>query len=60
MLERLRATQFGDLAPAIEDAVAERRVRLALPGSPVIARTDHHSANLVVEPETDAVTGILD
>lgn len=60
MLDRLRETRFGDLAPAIADAVAARRTRLDLPGPPVIARLDHHPANLVVDSGSRAVTGLLD
>lgn len=60
MLARLRETRFGDLAPAIEKAVTERRDRLDLSGTPVIARIDHHPENLVVDRQAGAVEGMLD
>lgn len=60
MLERLGGTRFADLVAPIRERTAEQRRRLDLSGSPVLARIDHHPANLVVDPESGAVTGVLD
>ncbi|MFC7197382.1 phosphotransferase family protein [Halosimplex aquaticum] len=60
MLERVGETRFGDLVPALDDAITERYERLDLPGRPVISRIDHHPGNLAVDRGSRSVTGLLD
>lgn len=60
MLDRLEGTRFGDLVPALDDAISERCERLDLPGRPAVARIDHHPGNLAVDRESRSVTGLLD
>lgn len=60
LLDRHSDGRFGDLTPAIRDAIETRRAGLDLSGPPVIARIDHNLGNLLVDGETRTVTGSLD
>lgn len=59
-LDRHGSTRFGGLTPRLRAAL-DRRVG-ALSGSfdPVLARVDHGLHNLLVEPPTGEVTGVVD
>lgn len=56
----LEATQFGDLAPAVRTALDARIDGLSGPFDPVVARIDQSLDNVLLDPETSAVTGLLD
>ncbi|WP_436911406.1 phosphotransferase family protein [Halosimplex marinum] len=60
MLDGLADGRFDDIVPDLRAAIDRRQRRLDLSGSPVLARIDHHPANMAVDRESRTVTGLLD
>lgn len=59
-LERHGATRFGDLTEAVGATLRERVDSLEGPFPPVLGRVDHGLHNVLLDPETGAVTGVID
>lgn len=56
----LAETQFGDLAPVVRPVLDAQIDSLSGEFEPVIARIDQSLDNVLLDPETSAVTGLLD
>ncbi|WP_264556490.1 phosphotransferase family protein [Halocatena marina] len=56
----LTETQFGDLAPVVRPVLDVQIDSLSGEFEPIIARIDQSLDNVLLDPETSAVTGLLD
>lgn len=59
-LVRHANTRFGDLTPRVRTALRDRLDALSGPFRPVIGRIDHGFHNLVVDPATGEIAGMID
>jgi|GEM_PF-803254 len=59
-LERHVSTRFEDMTEEIRSIVLERIESMEGPFRPVLGRIDHGLHNLLLEPETGAITGMID
>lgn len=59
-LDKLRTTEFSDLAPLLREWMADRIYDLKGPISPVVARIDHGIHNLLIEPHSGDIRALLD
>lgn len=59
-LDRHADSRFADLTPELERWIGAGIDALDGPFDPVLGRNDHGLHNLLVDPETDGVTGVLD
>lgn len=56
----LEETRFGDLAPSVRPVLEDGIEALTGPFEPVIGRIDQSLDNVIVDPESTAVRGLLD
>ncbi|WP_247730686.1 phosphotransferase family protein [Halovivax limisalsi] len=59
-LERHESTRFGDLTGEIRPTIRDRLESLDGPFDPVLGRIDHGLHNVLLDPETGALTGVID
>lgn len=60
ILTQLDETRFGDLCPMVRPVLDTQIERLSGEFDPVVTRIDHSLDNVLLDPETSAVTGLLD
>lgn len=59
-LSRIESTQFGDLTDDVRPVLEELIDRMDDSYLPVIGRVDHGLHNLLIEPDTGEITGVID
>lgn len=59
-LARLEHTRFADMAGEIRPVLLDRIASLEGPFEPVLGRIDHDLQNLLMDPDTGTITGMID
>jgi len=59
-LEHHRETRFSDLTPPIREKIERETTRMDASFAPVIGRIDHDNGNVLVDPDSMDVTGLID